>query len=310
MNRAESALQFISPIERDVWVMCGMALHGEFGDAARDVWMDWSRGADSFKEHSARSVWKSFKGSGVTMGSLYHEAKQSGWRDEGFQKPTHEQIEARRLAAAERASKEGQERIRLGQQAARKAAAILNKCKAEQHAYLHKKGFGKIECLVWRPKDDTNILCIPMYVNGALSSLQFISRDGEKKFLTNGVTSKAEHCFTANGLGVQDWWVEGFASGLSLRECLHALKMPYRIHICFSAQNMQRMAHSGYVIADNDASETGAKAAAATGLPYWMPATVGHDINDTHRASGTFRTSQVLRKWIQGLADEKEYYSG
>ena len=50
MNRAATALQFISPIERSVWVTMGMALSSEFGDAARDVWMDWSRQADSFKE--------------------------------------------------------------------------------------------------------------------------------------------------------------------------------------------------------------------------------------------------------------------
>ena len=149
-----------------------------------------------------------------------------------------------------------------------------------------------------------------MYVAGKLSSLQMIDRHGVKKFIAGGVTSQAEFCIDEGGINAADWWVEGFASGLSLRACLVALKMPHRIHICFSAQNLKRMAHSGYVIADNDSSLTGQNAAQATGLPYWMPTITGDDINDVHKANGTFRTSQILRKWLQGIADEKAYYSG
>lgn len=310
MNRAESALQFISPIERDVWVSMGMAIKSEFGDAGRDLWMDWSRGADSFKEQDARSVWRSFRGTGVTIASLYHEAKQGGWRDAGHQRPTDEQIEARRKEAQERQSAEGQQRIRIAQEAAKKAEWILSQCNQEKHAYLHSKGFPDLEGLVWRPEPESNLLCIPMYVAGRLSSLQMIDRQGEKKFLTGGITSKAEYCMDASGIGGEDWWVEGYASGLSLRACLNALKLRYRLHICFSAQNLKRMAHSGYVIADNDASGTGQKAAQETGLPYWAPATTGDDINDVWKRDGTFRTSQMLRKWLQNIADERAYYSG
>lgn len=310
MNRAESALQFISPIERDVWVQMGMAMQSEFGDAGRDVWMNWSRQADSFKELDARSVWKSFRGTGVSIATLFHEAKQNGWKDEGFQRPTQEQVNAQRAAVEERASIEGQARIRSAKEAAKKADWILSQCVEEQHAYLQSKGFPELPGLVWRPKQETNLLCIPMYVAGNLAGLQMIDRAGAKKFLSGQITSQAEYCFDAGGLNASDWWVEGFASGLSLRECLHALKKPYRIHVCFSAQNLQRMAHSGYVVADNDTSLTGQNAAKATGLPYWMPEQEGSDINDFHKANGTFKASQALRKWLQGVADEKAYYSG
>lgn len=308
MNRAESALQFISPVERSVWVAMGMALQSEFGDAARDIWMDWSRGADSFKELDARSVWRSFRGTGTTIASLYHEARQNGWKDEGFQRPTAAQIEAQRQAVAERQSKEGQERIKAAQRAAEKAEWIMGQTVSERHAYLDSKGFGELDGLVWRPKQETNLLCVPMSVNGKLAGVQLINIHGAKKFLSGQVTSQAEYCFDAGGLNASDWWVEGFASGLSLRACLHALKMRYRIHVCFSAQNLQRMAHSGYVIADNDATETGEKAAQATKLPYWMAPITGNDINDVHKASGTFRTSQMLRQWLKNLSDDKAYY--
>ena len=308
MNRAQSALQFISPVERDVWVSMGMALQSEFGDAARDIWMEWSRGADSFNELSARSVWKSFKGAGVTIGSLYHEAKVNGWRDEGFQKPTADQIEQQRQAAAERQSKEGQQRIRLAQAASKKADWILSQCKRERHAYLDSKGFREMDGLVWWPQDDVNLLCIPMYVSGALVGVQMIDREGNKKFLADQVTSRAEYCIDADGMNATDWWVEGFASGLSLRECLHALKLRYRVHVTFTAGNLKRMAHSGFVVADHDLSKTGEAAAIATGLPYWMPPTVGTDINDFHKQHGTFRASQAIGKWLRELRAEKEWY--
>ena len=299
MNRAKSALQFISPIERTMWVQMGMALQSAYGDAALDIWLDWSRGADSFKESDARAVWRSFRGTGVSVATLFHEAKQNGWNDAGYQQPTRDQIEAQQRAAAERASNDGQARARAAQAAANKADWILSQCQHEEHAYLQAKGYPRLQGLVWRPDAETNLLCIPMYTGGNLCGVQLIDKHGDKKYLSGQITSQAEYCIDAGGIGVKEWWVEGYASGLSLRDCLSALKMRYRIHITFSAGNLKRMAHSGFVVADNDLSGTGEAAAAATGLPYWMPPTVGADINDFHQEYGTFKASQVLRKWVQ-----------
>jgi putative DNA primase/helicase len=241
----------------------------------------------------------------VSIASLFHEAKQNGWKDSGYQKPTQEQIDAQRLAAEQRASKDGQERARIAMAASKKAVWILGKCVEEKHAYLDSKGFPDLDGLVWRPEQENNLLCIPMYVRGNLAGLQMIDKHGAKKFLSGQITSEAEYCFDAGGLNSSDWWVEGFASGLSLRECLHALKLRYRIHVTFSAQNLKRMAHSGYVVADNDTSLTGQNAAIATGLPYWMPEAAGTDINDFHKLHGTFRASQVLRKWMFSIQKER-----
>lgn len=305
MDRAEAALQFISPVERDVWVSMGMALQSEYGDQARDVWMNWSRQAESFRELDARTVWKSFRGAGVSIASLYHEAKHSGWRDEGHQRPTPEQLQAHAAAAADRASKDGQERARMASAAAKKANWILSQCMHERHAYLDSKGFTELDGLVWWPDATTNLLCIPMYVAGKLVGVQMIDREGSKKYLSSQITSMAEYVFDCNSIGAIDWWVEGYSSGLSLRACLQALKARYRIHVTFSAGNLKRMAHSGYVVADNDITQTGLKAAEATGLPFWMPERVGQDINDVHKAMGTFRASQALGKWIRATKESK-----
>ena len=305
MKKAEDALQFIDSTERDTWVRMGMALRYEFGDNAQDIWMDWSRQAESFRESDARAVWRSFKGQGVSIASLYHEAKQNGWKDAGYQRPTAEQIEARRKAAQERASKEGKERIRKAQAASQKAQWILRQAKPEKHAYLWTKGFHEDVGWVYRPDENTNLLCIPMYRDMKLVGLQMIDKYGVKKFLSDQESSRAEHVITHVGLSSHDWWVEGYATGLSLQRCLSALKLHHRIHICFSADNLRKLAHSGYVIADNDESGTGLAAAMETGLPFWMPPVEGDDINDHWRKHGTFKTSQTLGAWLRGLGERK-----
>jgi putative DNA primase/helicase len=310
MNKAEEALQFVDSTERETWIRMGMALRYEFGDAAMDVWLDWSRQADSFKESDARAVWRSFHGSGISIASLFHEAKQSGWKDVGYQVPTAAQIQARRDAAIERASKEGKERIKQALAASKKAGWILHQAKPEKHAYLWSKGFPELDGLVWRPDDSENLLCIPMYKGKNLVGVQMIDRHGVKKFLSGQQSSGAEYVIDNSGIGAKDFWVEGYATGLSLRVCLAALKMRYRIHICFSAGNMLKLAHSGYCIADNDASGTGKKAAMETGLPYWMAPVEGDDLNDYWRKNGTFKTSQEIGRWLRGAREEKEYYTG
>ena len=61
----------------------------------------------------------------VTVGTLFHEAKANGWRDDGsYSEPTPEEIAERRRIAAERAAKEEAEIACERAETARKAAAI------------------------------------------------------------------------------------------------------------------------------------------------------------------------------------------
>lgn len=183
--------------------------------------------------------------------------------------------------------------------AARKAQAILDSSRHEQHAYLDAKGFPDALGLVYRPDDTSNLLVIPMRVGKQLVGCQLIDRDGGKKFLFGQRCSGAEFVFGGN-TGI-DIWCEGFATAKSISAVMAAIKTPCRIHACFSAGNMEAMARAagrGFVVADNDASGTGEKAAKATGLPYFMPDTIGRDFNDEHRATGTFQASQAMRRFI------------
>jgi len=300
--RLQAALAFIPADHRDTWVQMAMAVKSELGDAGFDIWDDWSQTAGNYNAQAARSVWKSCKGSGVTAGTLFHEARANGWKDDGKQiRPSPELLQARQREIAERLTQEGVEREKAQQSAARKAGWILRQCKPEQHAYLQSKGWPDAVGAVWWPDEKQNLLCIPMRVGDALVGVQMIDREGGKRYLTGQRTSEAEYLISNNGRGAADWFVEGYATGLSLRECLHALRMRYRIHITFSAGNLAKVAAqhgagAGFVVADRDDSGTGERVAVQTGLPYYLPSE--GDFNDMHKAQGTFKASQALRRWM------------
>ena len=192
----------------------------------------------------------------------------------------------KRMAQAEKQLQEGRAK------AARKAAAILSECVIEQHAYLDSKGFKEATGLVYRPTEANNVLCIPMRVGKELVGLQMIDRDGGKKFLFGQRCGNAEHVIGSGGLNI---WVEGYATGLSVHACMVALRKSARVHVCFSAGNLEAMARDGVVVADNDQSGTGERVAKLTGLPYFMPEIIGEDFNDMHKRAGTFKASQILR---------------
>jgi putative DNA primase/helicase len=187
------------------------------------------------------------------------------------------------------------ERANEASNAAKRAEMIVSNAVIEPHAYLDSKGW-RDTGLVWYPSEGVNLLVIPMRVAGVLSGVQLIDRCGNKKFLKGQRANGAEYVFGSRGLDV---WCEGYATARSISECLSMAGMLVKVHACFSAGNLKRMAKSGFVVADNDASQTGENAAQATGLPYWMPDAVGTDFNDLHKEIGTFAAGMKLRKWWQ-----------
>jgi putative DNA primase/helicase len=97
---------------------------------------------------------------------------------------------------------------------------------------------------------------------------------------------------------------EGYATGLSIRAIMTALKIPYRIYVTFSAGNLQEVARQvlgGCVVADNDPSETGQRAAASAGKPYWLSDAPEEDFNDYHLRLGLFHASSAFRKYLFSL---------
>lgn len=163
------------------------------------------------------------------------------------------------------------------ERAVTKANWILSQCKIENHPYLERKGFPKAKMPVWK-KDGRLILAIPLGVGRQITSLQLISESGEKHFLSGGRTSMAHYII---GTG-QPIFVEGFATGLSAYESVNGENRA--VVVSFSASNMQALAKIGpptsLVLADNDKSGAGMRAAEESGRPYIMSPIVGEDYND------------------------------
>jgi putative DNA primase/helicase len=187
------------------------------------------------------------------------------------------------------------ERVRLQRDAANRAAAILKQCVFGKHDYLKAKGFEDEHANIM-VQEGVPTLVVPMRVAGSLVGCQLISNSGAKKFLYGQRTSNAEFVLDNKGPHIL---CEGYATGLSIRAAMKALKRRYTLHICFSAGNMEKISSTlqgGYVVADNDASDTGLSSAKKIGWPYFMPPTTGQDFNDYFIEVGLFRSSQALAK--------------
>lgn len=182
----------------------------------------------------------------------------------------------------------------LQKKAAAKAAWILKSSVKTTHPYLAAKGFDNQVGWVWN-----DMLVIPMRVGGNLVGCQLIAADGRKTFLKGQRTHGASCVFDNKGV---DIFVEGYATGLSVRRALKPLRMRYKIWVCFSAGNLVEVAKgfkTGLVIADNDESKTGVNAAIKTGFPWWQSDRVGEDANDYELRVGTQAFSEHLNNFME-----------
>ena len=231
-----------------------------FWDGQRGWVMDWSG--------EARVIW-------------YEDKNAKPWTDE-----------EKRLWAAKRASAATEQEKRY-QNAAFQADVTLRSAKYDHHPYLELKGFKETRGLVLEDK-----LLIPMrnVSNNKLQGYQSIrwvpgEMKYEKKMLT-GMRAKNAVLYLGDRSAPEAWLVEGFATGLSVRNALRSVGLPASVVICFSASNMIQVADqikgNRFVFADNDESKTGEKSAMATGLPWTMADEVGYDANDLHLRDSLF----------------------
>ena len=82
ISKAAQALQFINPdTDYDTWIEVGQALHTAFGSQGHELWAGWSSQGSKYKsEQDIDTHWKSFhQGKGVSIGTLFHHAKQGGY---------------------------------------------------------------------------------------------------------------------------------------------------------------------------------------------------------------------------------------
>ncbi len=93
-SNEEWALSYLSALnpyradDYDAWLAVGMALHSVH-DSLLTEWDNWSRQSPKYKPGDCEKKWKSFKASGIAIGTLGHMAKQDGWRSP-FEHPSQD----------------------------------------------------------------------------------------------------------------------------------------------------------------------------------------------------------------------------
>ncbi len=64
----------------DAWLTAGQALHS-VDEALCDEWDEWSKQSEKYRNGACHQKWRSFSsGGGITAGTLYHNAKQYGFK--------------------------------------------------------------------------------------------------------------------------------------------------------------------------------------------------------------------------------------
>jgi len=183
--------------------------------------------------------------------------------------------------------------------AAQKADTILRSAKMESHPYLEIKGFKEMKALVLEGR-----LLIPMrnVVTSKLQGLQSIywdeeARKYEKKMLHGMRAKNAVFCMGPREAS-ELWFVEGYATGLSVHKALRSMGLHATVVVCFSASNMVQVVDqlNGYrfIFADNDLSKTGEKSAISTGLPWTIADECGMDANDLHKKKGLMAVQKKI----------------
>jgi hypothetical protein len=78
MAELREALLAIPADDRDLWVRMGHALK-TMGEAARDLWHDWSATSPKYEPGDAERAWRSFQPRQTDCGAVFAEAKRCGW---------------------------------------------------------------------------------------------------------------------------------------------------------------------------------------------------------------------------------------
>ena len=184
--------------------------------------------------------------------------------------------------------------------AASRAAELINSTKPGPHDYLHLKGFPTTPGMVAAD----GALVIPMrdMLTNDLLGAQLLrwdepARKWVKKMLP-GMRAKSAVFRMGDKTASETFLVEGYATGLSVLAALRSAGLRASVLVCFSADNMVRVAPEvkgrAFVFADNDISGKGQASAKATGLPWCMSPVEDVDANDLHQRAGLMAVCQQI----------------
>lgn len=202
---------------------------------------------------------------------------------------------------------------------------IVRACAPAPHPYLARKGFSNEVGLVVDdprplmpvgslgeamaaalPQSADPMLVIPGRIGTRLTTLQFITAEGDKKNILRGQMGGASHRIAT---GRETWVCEGIATAMSVRSALRLLGRSATVLSAFSASNVAKVAEGipgAMIAADHDKPipdfgdlGTGEFYARRTGRKWAMPPQIG-DFNDLHQSEGLRAVAMCLREAAMG----------
>jgi putative DNA primase/helicase len=218
------------------------------------------------------------------------------WKPDGTAPRVDLQAIAERAAAFERKERQN------WMEAAHRAEVMMKTAKVGEHGYLQRKGLRDVPGLVLPDE----ALFVPMrHVHtNALVGAQLIrwlpeERQWQKKMIY-GMKARGA-VFRIGPTNVhRTFLVEGLATGYSVEQACRLLRLNAAVIVTFSDSNLVQVAAmtEGHriVVADNDESGAGLRAAERTGLPYCMPEKIGEDFNDLHVRAGLYAAANILMR--------------
>ncbi len=328
-DNIKNALSYIDPHERDTWFRMGAAIKDELGENGFEMWDNWSRSSNNYKESDAKAVWKSIKTGHIHIATLFKTARENGYRPEQPYTPPSAEELAKRAQEAQAKQRAEAERIAQAHAKAEKTAYGIwkNAQPADpNHAYARNKGLGLTEAAMSAIRQNEyngkKQLVIPLYSDKKLVNVQTIDEDGNKSFLSGGQKQGAYTIigdFKQNQNGIV--LAEGFATAASVHQ---ATGKP--VVVAFDAGNLKAVSEKlidvlpkdvpVYFAADNDPSHTGEHKAQAAAevwgerakimLPEFTPMQIQQyqeekgvdkvptDFNDLHKLAGIEAVREAL----------------
>jgi putative DNA primase/helicase len=237
----------------------------------------WTRVPTTDKPQSRNGAYIWDGNSGAIQNWAIHE-KPVSFKGKQEHRISMEDVRKKRL-------KSDADRKLKNNRAIKTARDLLDNATKKPHPYMAKKGFPDFKVPVFTmgvvfpelAKYD-GCMILPMRIGDKLVGCQTISQDGTKKFLYGQITKGAELVIDNKGRHIL---CEGYATAMSVRRALQAVKKRYTIHVCFSAANIIQMAeqyNTCMIVADND--DTGLRTAKKTGRSFWVSPVAGEDFND------------------------------
>lgn len=324
-DKIREALFFLDYEDRDTWLMAGMCIKHELGDAGLDMWLSWSSLGSTYNQKHCLQQWKSFKNFRKrTIGTLIYKAMEIGFKfsdkDLRISQKEQERRKQRQLQMQAEQEAEALAEEQLHAKTANKAKYIWSTSKpCDSHPYTTKKDIMTHGCRTnqWKYKDDNgvlqtidNCLIVPLLYRGELVSLQAIApykinKDGKQtdKFYMWGAKKKGVYAVIGDRTETL-LLCEGWATGATLHEATQlqvyiALDSGNLFHVAKELRKAHPLARI-VICADNDQYKkinAGIRAATKAAIAvdadmvypkFKNPSTRPTDFNDLYNECGSY----------------------